>query len=73
MKDNYFVTCALTGNADTTQKNPHIPITPKQIAKAAEEVAKAGATMVHIHVLPQPLNSSPRCPIQSKAFQCMST
>ncbi len=50
MKDNYLVTCALTGNADTTKKNPNIPITPKQIAKAADEVAKAGATMVHIHV-----------------------
>ena len=50
MKNNYLVTCALTGGGDTTRKNPNIPITPKEIAKSADEVAKAGATMVHIHV-----------------------
>ena len=50
MKNNYLVTCALTGNADTTKKNPNIPISPKQIAKSADDAAKAGATMVHIHV-----------------------
>ena len=50
MKDNFLVTCALTGGADTTSKNPNIPISSKEIAKSADEAAKAGATMVHIHV-----------------------
>jgi len=50
MRDNYVVTCALTGGGDTTSKNPNIPISPREIAKSADEAAKAGATMVHIHV-----------------------
>jgi uncharacterized protein (DUF849 family) len=50
MRNDYLVTCALTGNADTTQKNPNIPVTSKEIAQSADEAAKAGATMVHIHV-----------------------
>ena len=50
MRQDYLVTCALTGNADTTRKNPNIPVSPKEIAKSADEAAKAGATMVHIHV-----------------------
>jgi uncharacterized protein (DUF849 family) len=49
MTDNYFITCALTGGSDTTKKNPNVPVTPKQIAKDADNAAKAGATMVHIH------------------------
>ncbi|MBW2370135.1 MAG: 3-keto-5-aminohexanoate cleavage protein [Deltaproteobacteria bacterium] len=50
MKDNYFITCALTGGGDTTKKNPNIPITPKEIAQEADVAAKAGASMVHMHV-----------------------
>jgi uncharacterized protein (DUF849 family) len=50
MKNNYIVTCALTGGGDTTSKNPNIPISPMEIAQSADEAAKAGATMVHIHV-----------------------
>lgn len=42
---NYEVvlTCAVTGAGDTTQKNPHVPVTPEEIANAAIEAAKAGA------------------------------
>jgi len=44
------VTCAVTGAGDTTGRSPHVPITPKQIADAAIEAAKAGAAVAHIHV-----------------------
>lgn len=49
---NYEVvlTCAVTGAGDTTQKNPHVPVTPEEIANAAIEAAKAGASAAHIHV-----------------------
>ena len=50
MGKKYLITCALTGGGDTTRKNSNIPVTPKEIAKSADEAAKAGATMVHIHV-----------------------
>ena len=50
MNYEVIVTCALTGAGDTVGKHPGIPVTPKQIAEAALEAAKAGATIVHCHV-----------------------
>lgn len=47
---NVFITCAVTGSGDTVGRTPHIPVTPKQIAAAAVEAAKAGAAIAHIHV-----------------------
>ena len=35
MNNHVIVTCALTGAGDTVGKNPHVPVTPKQIAAAA--------------------------------------
>jgi len=50
MNHNVIITCALTGAGDTVGKNPHVPVTPAQIAAAAVEAAQAGATVVHCHV-----------------------
>ena len=50
MNHDVIITCALTGAGDTTSRSPHVPVTPKQIAAAAVEAAKAGATVVHCHV-----------------------
>ncbi len=49
---NYEVvlSCAVTGAGDTLSKNPHIPVTPQQIADSVIDVAKAGASIAHIHV-----------------------
>jgi uncharacterized protein (DUF849 family) len=45
-----FITCALTGSADSVGKNPHVPVTPIEIADAALDAHAAGAAIVHIHV-----------------------
>ena len=50
MNNKVFVSCAVTGSGDTAKKHPGLPITPKQIAHAAIESAKAGASIAHIHV-----------------------
>lgn len=50
MNHDVIITCALTGAGDTTGRSPFVPVTPKQIAEAAIEAAKAGATVVHCHV-----------------------
>lgn len=50
MNFDVVVTCAVTGAGDTTGKNPHVPVTPRQIADAAIEAADAGAAIAHIHV-----------------------
>lgn len=49
-KRKIIVTCAVTGNAPFNRDHPHFPVTPKQIAAAVEEAAKAGAAIAHIHV-----------------------
>jgi uncharacterized protein (DUF849 family) len=50
MNYDIIVTCAVTGAGDTVGKHPAIPVTPKEIAAAAIEAAKAGATVAHCHV-----------------------
>ena len=50
MNTNVILTCAVTGGSDIKDKHPGIPVTPKQIANASIEAAKAGAAIVHIHV-----------------------
>ncbi len=50
MNREVFITCAVTGSGDTVSKSSHVPVTPKQIADAAIEAAKAGAAIAHCHV-----------------------
>jgi uncharacterized protein (DUF849 family) len=50
MNYDVFITCALTGAGDTVGRHPGVPVTPRQIAEAAIEAAKAGAAIAHIHV-----------------------
>ena len=45
MNYDVVVTCAVTGAGDTTGKSPHVPVTPKEVADAAIEAAKAGAAI----------------------------
>ena len=50
MTKKRILTCAVTGNLMTPKISPHLPITPKEIASQALEAAKAGASIVHLHV-----------------------
>ena len=50
MNSEVFITCAVTGAGDTLGRHPGVPVTPKQIADASIEAAKAGAAIAHIHV-----------------------
>jgi len=50
MNRRVIITCALTGAGDTTGRSEHVPVTPEQIAESAIEAARAGATVVHVHV-----------------------
>ena len=45
-----IISAALTGTAGSKAQSPDIPITPEEIAADTVAVAKAGASMVHIHV-----------------------
>ncbi|MBA6340171.1 3-keto-5-aminohexanoate cleavage protein [Colwellia sp. MB02u-10] len=50
MNNNVIITCAITGAGATSDKSHHVPVTPKQIADSSIAAAKAGASVVHIHV-----------------------
>jgi uncharacterized protein (DUF849 family) len=50
MTRKLMLTCAVTGAGATTKKHPGVPVTPPQIAAACLEAARAGASVVHIHV-----------------------
>ncbi len=48
--DKLMITAAITGSITTRDKNPHLPVTPKEIADSAIECYHAGAAVCHIHV-----------------------
>ena len=50
MNRTVMITCALTGAGDTVGKSEHVPVTPEQIAESGIAAARAGATIVHVHV-----------------------
>lgn len=45
-----IITCAITGAETTRERQPHLPITPKEQAEAAKEAIEAGASIIHLHV-----------------------
>ena len=50
MMKKTVLTCAVSGNAPFNPKHPDFPILPADIARNCIEAAKAGASVVHIHV-----------------------
>jgi uncharacterized protein (DUF849 family) len=48
--DKLIITVAIIGGITTREKNPHPPMTPKEIAESAIESCHAGASVCHIHV-----------------------
>ncbi|MFN8201285.1 MAG: 3-keto-5-aminohexanoate cleavage protein [Solirubrobacteraceae bacterium] len=50
MSDPAIITAALTGPIATKADNPALPTTPEEIAQQAEEAARAGAAVVHVHL-----------------------
>jgi len=50
MSDPVIITCAITGAETTREKQPNLPVTPKEQGVAAEEAVKAGASIIHLHV-----------------------
>ena len=50
MRKSVFITAAVTGSGGTQDRSHLVPRSPKQIAEAAIDAAKAGAAVVHCHV-----------------------
>jgi uncharacterized protein (DUF849 family) len=50
MNNKVIITAALTGAVTPKDINPHIPLTPEEIAEDAIRCRNAGAAIVHIHM-----------------------
>lgn len=48
--ENLIITCALSGAEVTKENNPAVPYTPEEMAEAAYEAYRAGASIIHLHV-----------------------
>ena len=48
--EKVIVTVALVGGMTTREKNPNVPMTPKELAESAIESYHAGAAICHVHV-----------------------
>ncbi len=49
MADKMIITCALTGAETTKAQAPALPVTPEELAAAAQEACLAGASIIHLH------------------------
>jgi 3-keto-5-aminohexanoate cleavage enzyme len=47
--DRLIITVAPTGNVPTKEMNPHLPVTPEEIAETAVRCRQAGASLIHVH------------------------
>lgn len=52
-QNKLIINAALTGMVPTKTDNPHVPITPEEIADDAYNVYREGASIVHIHARDQ--------------------
>jgi 3-keto-5-aminohexanoate cleavage enzyme len=52
-----IITVAPTGNVPTREMNPHLPVSPEEIADSAVRCRKAGASLIHVHA--RDLNGKP--------------
>ena len=50
MKRKVMLTCAVTGENEFNRRHPAFPVKPEDIAAAALEAERAGASAVHLHV-----------------------
>lgn len=48
--EKLVITAALSGGLTMREQNPNVPYTPRELAQAAIDSWRAGASMVHIHV-----------------------
>jgi 3-keto-5-aminohexanoate cleavage enzyme len=49
LSDKLIINAALTGMVPTKAQNPHVPLSPEEIAADARHCVDAGASIVHLH------------------------
>jgi len=66
-----IISAAITGSAGSKELSPYIPVTAEEIAKEAVDIAKAGASMVHIHVHDKNGNKTMETSYFKEAFEAV--
>lgn len=67
--DKLIITCALTGAESDKADFPPLPCSPEEIAAAAEEVRRAGASMVHLHARDEGGRPTQRADVFARAIE----
>ncbi|MHB8926560.1 MAG: 3-keto-5-aminohexanoate cleavage enzyme [Bacillota bacterium] len=67
--EKLIITCALTGAEIAKEDFPALPCSPEEIAVAAEEAAKAGAAMVHVHARDERNRPTQRAEVFAKIIE----
>ncbi|MDB6001378.1 MAG: hypothetical protein JWP52_3077, partial [Rhizobacter sp.] len=63
-----IITSAVTGSIHTPSMSPYLPVSGQEIADAAIDAAKAGASIVHLHARKPDDGSPSQDPALFKAF-----
>ncbi len=66
-----MISAALTGTGGSKALSPYVPVTPQEIAADAVACAKAGASMVHLHVKDENGNASMQARYFKAAFEAI--
>jgi 3-keto-5-aminohexanoate cleavage enzyme len=69
--DKLIITAAICGAEVTKGHNPNLPITPEELADAAIEAEKAGASIIHLHVRDEEGNPTQSKEVFAKAIELM--
>jgi uncharacterized protein (DUF849 family) len=68
--EKVIVTVALVGSHTTREKNPNVPMTPKELAESAIESYHAGAAVCHVHVRdPETHKASSKLELYQEVFE----
>jgi 3-keto-5-aminohexanoate cleavage enzyme len=66
-----IITAAICGAEVTKQDNPNLPVTAEELANAAIEAEKAGASIIHLHVRDKDGNPTQSKEVFAEAINCM--
>lgn len=66
LNNSLIISCCVVGAEHTRQSYPYLPITPDEIAAAADEAVSAGASIIHLHVRDENGNPTQRIDVFEK-------
>ncbi len=69
--EKLIITAAICGAEVSKADNPNLPVTPPELADAALEAEKAGASVIHLHVRDEAGNPTQSGAVFAETFKLM--